>query len=133
MSLPRSPSRRRVVEDVSRNRPVLIDVRVIFARDPFEGATYLEEDGLEERKREYERGDFEFVYARAEADVEIESIGQILTSAGLYGIESDSEQEYLDEIVARQWSDLRDVLKSVGVPTAELPIEVDPTWVEWRM
>lgn len=130
---PRSPSRRRVVEAAPRSRPELEAVRIVFDIDPLVDDSYLDQDDFEERKREYERGDFNFLFARAEADVVIESIVQTLTSGGLYGIESDSEQEYLDEIVSREWSDLRDVLKAVGVPTSKLPIEIDPTWIEWRM
>jgi len=48
------------------------------------------------------------------------------------GIESDSEDEYLDEIIAREWEALRAVLKTVGVPTDQLPLEVQREWIEWR-
>ena len=57
---------------------------------------------------------------------------QTLRSGGLNGIESDSEQDELDEIIHEEWSRLRDVLKTVGVPTDQLPLEVDRSWVEWR-
>lgn len=118
----------------SARRPVvrLQAIRVVFEQDPEPDASYLDQDEFEDRRAEYKRGRFNFVSARAEAEVNIEGVLQTLTSGGLNGIESDSEQEYLDEIIAEEWKTLRNVLKTVGVPTAELPLEVDPGWVEWR-
>src|SRR5512143_1062878 len=126
-------TRRRVVA-ASARRPVvrLQAIRVVFEQDPEPDASYLDQDEFEDRRTEYKRGKFNFVSARAEAEVNIEGVLQTLTSGGLNGIESDSEQEYLDEIIAEEWKTLRNVLKTVGVPTAELPLEVDPAWVEWR-
>lgn len=107
-------------------------IRVLFEQDPDPDASYLDQEEFEERARAYKQGDFGFVSVRAEAEVVIEGILQTLESGGLNGIESDSEQEYLDEIVTEEWKTLRNVLKTVGVPTSELPVEVDPMWVEWR-
>jgi hypothetical protein len=105
---------------------------VIFEQDPEPDTSYLDQDEFEDRRAEYERGKFNFVYAHAQAEVVIEGVTQVLESGGLAGIESDSEQEYLDEIAAEEWKTLRGILKTVGVPTSELPVEVDPMWVEWR-
>jgi hypothetical protein len=106
---------------------------VIFEEDLDPDVSYLEQEDFEDRLAAHKRGDFNFVSARAEADVVIDGIPQTLQSGGLNGIESDSEQEYLDEIAAEEWKALRGVLKTVGVPTSELPVEVDPSWVEWRI
>jgi hypothetical protein len=131
---PSERTRRRVVAAQTRRPSVKLQaVRVIFDQDPDPDASYLDQEEFEDRRAEYKRGDFSFVSARAEADVVIEGILQTLQSGGLNGIESDSEQEYLDEIAAEEWKALRGVLKTVGVPTSELPVEVDPSWVEWRM
>jgi len=128
------PTRRRTVVEAPRRPTVeLRAVRVVVEPDPDASAGYLEHEGLEERRAAYELEEFTFVRARAEADVDIEEIPQVLTSAGLGGIESDSEDEYTDEIISREWKTLRDVLKAVGVPTEQLPLEVDPEWIEWRM
>jgi hypothetical protein len=127
-------TRRRVVAAQARRPAVKLQaVRVIFDQDPDPDTSYLDQDGFAERRAEYKSGLFFFVSARAEADVVIEGILQTLQSGGLNGIESDSEQEYLDEIAAEEWKALRGVLKTVGVPTSELPLEVDPSWIEWRI
>ena len=70
--------------------------------------------------------------AYAEADVLIEGIEQTLTSGGTWGIEDDAEDEYLDEIIEQEWSALRGVLKTVGVSTDQLPLEIDRAWIQWR-
>jgi hypothetical protein len=118
--------RRRVVEAPSRKKPSpeLRGIRVVFAPDPFaEGA----------QPSPYRRGECRHVFAIAEAEVVIEEILQVLTSSGLYGIETASEDEFLEEVVAQEWTALRKVLTAVGVPTGELPLDVDRAWIEWRM
>lgn len=130
MALP--TARRTVVAAPRRPTVELRAVRVIVEADPDADDSYLEHEGLEERRTAHRRGVFEFIRVRAEAEVTIEEIPQTLTSAGLGGIESDSEDEYTDEIVSREWRGLRNVLKAVGVSTDQLPIDVDPEWVEWR-
>jgi hypothetical protein len=130
-----SPPRRRVVAAPARRPPAELQaVRVIFEPDPEPDTSYLEQDEFADRRAEHEQGEWHLVGCRAEAEVVIapETTVQTLRSGGLYGIESDSEQEYLDEVVHGEWSRLRDVLKTVGVPTDQLPLEVDRSWVEWR-
>jgi hypothetical protein len=73
-----------------------------------------------------------YMRAHAEAEVIIEGVEQMLTSGGMWGIEDDAEDEYLDEIIDGEWSALRTVLKTVGVPTEQLPLAVDRAWIEWR-
>jgi hypothetical protein len=127
------PPRRRVVAAPARRPPAeLRAIRVIFEPDPDPDTSYLEQDEFEERLATHKKDEWNFVGCHAEAEVVIEEITQTLTSGGLWGIESDSEQEHLDEIIAGEWAALRNVLKTVGVPTSELPIEVDRAWVEWR-
>jgi hypothetical protein len=124
-----SPPRRRVVEAASRRpRAELRAVRVIFTPDSSPDTSYLNEDGL----AAYERDEFDFMRVYAEAEVAIEGVPQTLTSAGVGAIESDSEDEYLDEIIDQEWGVLRGVLKTVGVSTEQLPLEIDRAWIEWR-
>lgn len=120
--------RRRVVEAPSRKKPLpeLRGVRVIFALDPYA-------EGAGPRRTPYRRDRCQYIYALAEADVVIEEIVQVLTSAGLYGIESSSPDETLEEFASEEWLALRKVLTAVGVPTERLPLEVDRAWIEWRM
>lgn len=74
----------------------------------------------------------EYMRAHAEAEVIIEGVEQTLTSGGMWGIEDDAEDEYLDQIIEQEWETLRVVLKTVGVPTDQLPLEVSREWIEWR-
>ena len=68
-------------------------MRVVFKPDLNPDVHYLNADGL----AAYERGEFDFMCAHAEAEVVIEGVPQTLTSAGIAGIESDAEDEYLED------------------------------------
>ena len=126
-------TRRRVVEAPTRRPPAeLQSVRVIFEEDPDPDTSYLEQDEFEDRLAAYKRGEFHFVGVRAEAEVLIAETVQTLRSPGLYGIESDTDEEELDGLAAEQWTGLRAVLKTVGVPTDQLPLAPNREWIEWR-
>jgi hypothetical protein len=127
------PPRRRVVAAPARRPPAeLRAVRVIFEPDPNADASYLKHDGLEGRLTEYENDEFGFLWVRADAEVTIGGVVQTLTSGGMRAIESDTDEDYLDELIAGEWTTLRGVLKTVGVPTEQLPLEVEREWIEWR-
>ena len=125
------PQRRRVVAAPTR-KVELRGIRVIFEEDLDPDVSYLEQDEFEDRLAAYKKGKFNLVGVRVEAEVLIAETTQTLSSPGLGGIESDSEQEYLDEIIAEEWKALRAVLKTVGVSTEELPLEVDRAWITWE-
>jgi len=116
-------ARKRVV-DVPRKRsaPDLREIRVRVMHDEDPDPSYLDQDEFEDRKEEFERGDFSFVGVRAEADVVIEGVVQTLTSAGLWGIESDSGEEYIEDTALEEYEGLRDILKAVGVSTSQVPV-----------
>jgi len=126
-------TRRRVVEGPARRPPAeLQSVRVIFEEDPDPDVSYLEQDEFEERLAAFKRDEFNFVGLRVEAEVLIAETVQLLTSPGLAGIESDTDEEGLDQMIGDEWSALRAVLKTVGVPTEKLPLAVEREWIEWR-
>jgi hypothetical protein len=125
-----SPPRRRVVAVPARVE--LRAIRVLVEPDPEPDASYLEQDEFEERLAAYEKGEFALVGVRAEAEVAIDGLSQTLKSGGLYGIESDLEQDELDDIATEEWTRLRTVLKTVGVATEKLPLDVQREWIEWR-
>jgi hypothetical protein len=127
-----SRTRRRVVAAPAR-KVELQSIRVLFERDPDADASYLQQDGFAERREDYDEGRFFFVSARAEADVVVDGVKQLLRSSGLNAIESDSEEEYIEAIAVEEWASLRGVLKTVGVPTSDLPLECDRAWIEWRI
>lgn len=79
-----------------------------------------------ERMERLNRGDWCFIGIRAEATYHIDTRSpvtgectgasglQILTSGGLWGIESDSDKAYLTEIESEQLSELREQLYAIG-------------------
>lgn len=105
---------------------------MIVEDDPDPDVSHLEQDGFEERLEAFRRGDFRFLGVHVEADVLIEETEQTLVSPGLWGVESDLDETELDGIIAEEWSALRSVLKTVGAPTSELPLDAQREWVEWR-
>jgi hypothetical protein len=130
-------TRNRVVE-VARKRPAPevqeIRVRVMPDEDP--DTSFLDQDEFADRKEAYDRGDFAFVGVRAEADVVIEGLVQTLTSGGLYGIESDSDEAYVEDVALEEYDALRDVLKAVGVSTAQVPVGTRETikpLIKWEV
>lgn len=65
------------------------------------------------------RGDWWFVGVQAEAVVYIAGVRQVLSSGGLWGIESDSGSAYFEEVAREQVADLRAVCEAVGITAAE--------------
>lgn len=59
-------------------------------------------------------GQWEYIGIRATAEVVIAGTCQTVTSGGLWGIESDSDAAYLQEIEAEQVSELRTILYGMG-------------------
>ena len=72
------------------------------------------------RMMDLERGNFAFIGIGAEAQVAIpcdnqgNSIVQTLHSGGLWGIESDSGNDYLEEVGKEQLAELKDQLHAIG-------------------
>jgi len=130
------PPRRRVVAAPARKPPAELRViRVLVEHDPDPDVSFLEQDEFEDRLAAYKRGEFDFVGVRAEADVVVEGVVQTLTSGGLWGVESDSGEEYVVSVAVEEYEQLRRVLKTIGVPTAQLPNADEKqvrAWVEWR-
>jgi hypothetical protein len=127
-------TQRRVVVEAARKRPPpqVQRFRVLIEHDADPDVSYLEQDEFEDRLAAYKRGEFGFVGVRVEAEVVIEGMIQTLTSPGLWGIESDSDKEYIAQVAGEEYAALRDVLKAVGVSTSQLPREVEQDWFEWR-
>ena len=131
-------ARKRVVEATrKKSAPTVqeIRVRVMHDEDPdtsfFDSGDPEYKDQDEDRREQYERGDFSFVGVRAETDVDIQGVLQTLTSGGLWGVESDGKV-YIEEVAAEEYNDLRKILISIGVSTAQLPTKFDPKWIKWE-
>ena len=59
-------------------------------------------------------GEFEFIGIGAKAHVTVDNVCQTITSGGLWGIESDSEESYLKEEEQNQLAELRSILYEMG-------------------
>ena len=125
-------ARKRVVEATrKRSAPQVQEIRVRVMHDDEPDTSYLD-DPENDRWEQFKNGDFSFVGMRAEADVVIEGVVQKLTSGSLWGIESDSGDDYIQEVAAEEYGDLRKILISIGVSTSQLPTKFDPTWMKWE-
>lgn len=95
--------------------PVVRSMHIRVIPDENPDPSYLEQEGFEDRLKEYRRGDFNFVGVRAEADVEMGGVNQKLTSGGLWGIEDDSGDEYLrNDVGKEEYLSLVDILEEIG-------------------
>jgi hypothetical protein len=91
--------------------------------DPYADASYLEQEdmGFEERLNEYNNGDFSFVGVRASVELAIPhgkdgtKILQTITTPGLWCVESDSGEEYFNEIFDQESTILTSMLKELNV------------------
>lgn len=90
-----------------------VEIRVIADQNP--DISYLEQEGFEDRLKQFERGDFNFVGVRAVAEVEVGGTIQEITSAGLWGIESDSGDEYFRSVGKEEYAQLKEILTSMGI------------------
>ena len=132
---------KRVVVEATRRRrsPELLSVKVLVLPDEEPDLSFWdqsvdpdEQNDYEERKEAYRRGEFSFVGVRAEAEITVDGIIQTIVSGGLWGVESDSDAAYIKEVAGEEYADLRRILKTLGVPTSQLPAEVDSSQIEWR-
>lgn len=112
-------------------------LRVVSIPDEMPDASYLEQEGLgfEERLGAYRRGEFGFIGVRAVASLRIGpissdgrvSILEEVTSPGLWGIEDDSDADYLRDVGAEEVSTLTGMLEALGFGPRDLP-EVEVTF-----
>jgi hypothetical protein len=69
---------------------------------------------MRERLEAYNRGDWHMVGIDARAFVVVDHVRQEITSGGLWGIESDSDADYLREIAGEELSSLVSILRALG-------------------
>jgi hypothetical protein len=89
-----------------------IEFRRMVDGDP--DTSYLEQEGFEDRRESYHNGVFEFIGIRADASIVVAGVCQTVSSGGLWGIESDSDESYLKEIEQEELSQMRDILHDMG-------------------
>lgn len=100
---------------MARLGPIPCTITVYRLDDPDPDVSYLDQPGFEERKQQYEDGVFTFIGIRA-----IGVCGEITVfSGGLWGIESDSDEEYLTRIGDDEAEDVRRILRDHGIQFVE--------------
>ena len=96
-------------------------IEKVIATDPFNSdPSYLDQEGFEDRKKAYENHEFGFIGIYAKCSLLIDIGGgntriQEVQSGCLWGIESDSGEEYEDAVFADEKSELIEMLKALGV------------------
>ena len=87
---------------------LLVAVKTEILDDDFADTSFLKQKGFKGRRQKYERGDFNFVGLRVEAEINIPFIAytnkgatinyhrQYIASGGLWGIESHGRHEYVN-------------------------------------
>lgn len=106
----------------SRGQPAFVsrgDFRREVLPDEFPDWSYLEQDGFADRLKAYRRGDFHYLGVRAAVTVPIPMDGHYILhevrSPGLWGIESDSGDDYLAEVFGEESHVLEEMLGALGV------------------
>jgi hypothetical protein len=87
--------------------------------DPHADASYLEQDEFEDRLEQYRAGCFGFVGVRASAELHIPHgsafIIQHIETPGLWGIEDDSGDDYLESVFQEECNTLASMLEAMGI------------------
>jgi len=98
----------------------LSDFRLEELPDECPDWSYLEQAEFEDRLQEFHDGDFCFVGVRASVEIKIPHgqgtvITHRITSPGLWGIESDSGEEYFRQVFQEESKVLASMLAELGV------------------
>ena len=106
----------------------LESVNLLVEFDEWPDISYLYQDGFEDRLKAYENNEFDFVGVKAIATIAIpfEIINgngkketnyklQKIDSGGLWGIENDSTDEYINQVAKEQIDELKDYLEKLNV------------------
>lgn len=96
------------------------DFQRVVVVDHDADVSYLDQVGFEDRKRELLRGDFGFIGIRARVEVTIpqsatHGVVQVFESPGMWGIESDSDPTFLDEVYEQECEELVSILRALRV------------------
>jgi hypothetical protein len=85
--------------------------------EPEEMRKYVQQDY--KSMRAYNAGEWNYIGVRAEATIQLTNSAptQYVTSGGLWGTESDSEESYLKSIEQDELTELRAQLKAIGFST----------------
>ncbi len=88
------------------------DGHVLPGNTPQDVRKYVKQDF--DRMESLYTGYWNFIGIRAEAKIVIGNVGQTITSGGLWGIESDSDESYIKSVEQEELADLRGILHELG-------------------
>jgi hypothetical protein len=100
-------------------------IAILPDEDPDPSYLYQEGLGFEDRKEAYERGEFGYVGVRAEVRLLVNGTIQEISSPGLWGVESDSGEDYLRDIGKDESATLIDILKELGIDEFDAVMALD--------
>lgn len=93
--------------------------------------SYLDQDGFEGRKEQYHNDVFSLMGIKVETEI-LTSLDNgknwlinHISSGGLWGIESDSGEEYLKNVTIEELSELRTTLVGMGFPETAIKRSFD--------
>ena len=94
----------------------ILSVKVFRELDKDPDTSYLEQDGFEDRLRQFQDGQFDYIGIGAEAEVWNPKtyVIQRVHSGSLWGIESDSAESYLKGIELEELAALKGELTALG-------------------
>ena len=99
-------------------QPDLSYLKQYFAsNDPTE-KQYAKQDKA--RLEEYDQGYWSMIGIRAKAVITINGTLETIETAGLWGIESDSDSSYLEEIGKEEKIELAEMLKEIGFSQSQI-------------
>ena len=81
---------------------------------------YLQAKRDYERMESLQRGNWQFIGIKAEAKITVNGIIQHISSGGLWGIESDIGDDYIEEVEKAELSDLKNQLKELGFKQGQI-------------
>lgn len=73
-----------------------------------------------QRMESYNAGQWCMLFCQARAVISINGVQQTITSSGLGGVESDSEESYFGEIQDEQFGELAEILADMGFSKAQI-------------
>lgn len=97
--------------------------RRVVRIDEYADVSWLDDEAGRERLDSFRQGCWHMVGIQASANILIplgcHFVTQTVTSPGLWGIESDSGEEYLDQVFAEECANLAAMLAAIGVTVTE--------------
>jgi hypothetical protein len=102
-------------------------VEIVTEADDSPDPSYLYQDDpdFSERRAEYENGGFGFMGLYAQAHLVVNGVRQTVQSAGLWGIEDDSDRDYLDTIAREECDELAGILAALGCDPAQIASAIE--------